>query len=350
MKVDGPLSTGLAQVGEEARQLEALGYDGAFSFEGAHDPFMPLALAATTTKSIELMTAIAIAFVRSPVTLAAASMDLQGLSRGRFILGLGSQVRAHIVNRYSMPWSHPAARMRELILAIRAVWATWQEGQPLNFQGEFYRHTLMTPMFNPGPSPYGVPRIFLAGVGEAMTEVAGEVADGFIVHPFSTQKFLRERTWPALMRGLQRGGRRVDEFEVAWQLIVSPTDRAAPDETADRGVRERIAFYGSTPAYRSVLEVHGWADLQPELRRLSKLGDWEGMTDLITDDVVDVFAVRAHPDELADAIRTRAEGLATRVSLDTRVPTLRVMHSGVADSSGYDLSRLRSTVRALRAS
>jgi probable F420-dependent oxidoreductase len=339
MKVDAPLSADLEHVGEEAQEVESIGYDGAFSFEGAHDPFMPLAIAAERTDHIDLMTAIAIAFVRSPVTFAAIAWDLQKLSHGRFILGLGSQIRAHIVNRFSMPWSHPAARMREMILAIRAVWTTWQEGVPLNFQGEFFRHTLMTPFHNPGPNEFGFPRIFLAGVGKGMTEVAGEVADGFIVHPFSTQKYVQETTWPALQRGLERGGRTAKQFEVAWQLMVSTADPER-QATVDRSLRERVAFYASTPAFRSVLEAHGWGELQPELRRLSKSGEWDAMPELISDEMVDTFAVRSGPDDLADMVMTRTAGLATRVNLDYRRP--------LSVPSSYETQQIHEAVGKLR--
>ncbi|MGH9032194.1 MAG: TIGR03617 family F420-dependent LLM class oxidoreductase, partial [Acidimicrobiia bacterium] len=202
MKVDGVLlSSGLQGVPAVARELEELGYDGAFSAETAHEPFFPLLLAAEHTERLELITGIAVAFARNPMTLANVGYDLQAYSQGRFVLGLGSQIKAHIEKRFSMPWSHPAARMRELILAMRAIWASWNDGDKLDFRGEFYRHTLMTPFFNPGPNPYGVPRVFLAAVGARMTEVAGEVADGILLHGFTTERYVREVTLPALERG-----------------------------------------------------------------------------------------------------------------------------------------------------
>ena len=208
------------------------------------------------------------------MTLAQTAYDLQLASHGRFRLGLGTQIKPHIEKRFSMPWSQPVERMRELVLAIRAIWATWHEGAPLDFRGEFYRHTLMTPFFNPGPSPYGLPSIFLAGVGPQMTEMAGEVADGFIVHPFGTERSLRELTIPALERGAARAGRALADVEVAFPLMAIVADT---DEQLARGrdaMRPRLAFYGSTPAYKVILDVHGWGDLQPELNRLSKTGDW----------------------------------------------------------------------------
>jgi probable F420-dependent oxidoreductase len=271
MKVDAPLlAPHLADAGPAARRLEELGYAGAFSFEGPHDPFFPLLLAAQQTERLELSTAVAIAFARSPMLLANLGYDLQALSQGRFILGLGSQIRPHIEKRFSMPWSKPAARMRELVQAIRTIWRSWNEGQRLEFRGEFYRHTLMTPFFNPGPNPYGNPRIFLAGVGPRMTEVAGEVADGFFTHPFNTPESVRDVTLPALESGLARAGRVRAELEISFQVMVVSGSRDEEIERARTAIRAQIAFYASTPAYRVVLESRGWGDLQPELNRLSK--------------------------------------------------------------------------------
>lgn len=315
MKVDAGLTDNLLAVPSRARQLEALGYDGAFTFEGPHDPFLPLLLAAEHSERLELSTAIAVAFARSPMTLAQTAYDLQIASAGRFALGLGSQIRPHIEKRFSMPWSKPSERMRELVLAIRAIWASWHEGAKLRFEGEFYRHTLMTPFFNPGPNPHGVPRIWLAGVGPAMTEVAGEVADGFLVHPFSTDRFLREITLPALERGLARAGRDRTGFEVSFPLMVvtGETDAELAVSDADRA---RLAFYGSTPEYRRVLDLHGWGDLQPELNRLSKEGRWPEMSKLISDDVVHEFTVRGTPEEIGPRVIARYGDLVDRVSVN----------------------------------
>jgi probable F420-dependent oxidoreductase len=207
--------------------------------------------------------------------------------------------------------------MRELVLAIRAIWASWQEGERLQFRGEFYTHTLMTPFFAPERSPYGLPRIALGGVGPRMTEVAGEVADGFIVHPFTTEQFMRETTLPAIERGLARGGRPREEFEIAFPAMVVAADT---DEALARGrdaMRPRLAFYGSTPAYKIVLETHGWGDLQPELNRLSKAGDWAAMSALITDDIVDTFVTCGPTDEIGARVKTRYGALVQRVSFDT---------------------------------
>jgi probable F420-dependent oxidoreductase len=317
MLVDAPLiSASLSAVPETTRTIEALGYDGVFTFEGPHDPFFPLVLAAEHSERLELTTAIAIAFARSPMNLAHIGWDLQTMSNGRAILGLGSQIKPHIEKRFSMPWSHPAARMRELVLAIRAIWATWQEGTPLKFEGEFYRHTLMTPFFTPAPSKVGTARIFLAGVGDKMTEVAGEVADGFLVHPFSTADFLREHTLPALERGLATSGRSRTDIEIAWPVMVVTGETEADRDSAANVTRAQLAFYGSTPAYKVVLDAHGWGDLHPELNRLSKEGRWDVMASLIDDEMLNTFAVVGPPDEIAPMITARYGSLIDRVAFN----------------------------------
>jgi probable F420-dependent oxidoreductase len=318
MQIDAALTTtDLGAVPAAAAAIEAAGYDGVFTFEGQHDPFFPLLLAAEHTERVQLTTAVAIAFARNAMTLAQTAYDLQLASHGRFRLGLGTQIKPHIEKRFSMPWSQPVDRMRELVLAIRAIWDTWHTGAPLKFEGEFYRHTLMTPFFNPGPSPYGLPSIFLAGVGPRMTEMAGEVADGFIVHPFGTERSLRELTIPAVERGAGRGGRSLADVEIAFPLMAVVADT---DEQLERGreaMRPRLAFYGSTPAYKVILDVHGWGDLQPELNRLSKTGDWATMSSLITDEMVDEFAVQGTPDEIGPKVHARYGDLVQRVSFDT---------------------------------
>ncbi|HEX5614118.1 MAG TPA: TIGR03617 family F420-dependent LLM class oxidoreductase, partial [Acidimicrobiia bacterium] len=292
MKVDGALvNVGLAQVAARARELESTGYDALYTFEGPHDPFFPLLLAAEHTERVELMTAIAIAFARNPMNLAQLGDDLQRASHGRFVLGLGTQVKPHIEKRFSMTWSSPVERMRELVTAVRAIWATWHDRVPLDFRGDHYRHTLMTPFFDPGPSEYGPPRVFLAGVGPRMTEMAGEMADGFIVHPFASEQSLRELTLPALARGRARSALADAAFEVALPALVATGTTDAELESAVQSVRAQLAFYGSTPAYKVVLDVHGWGDLQPELNRLSKEGRWDVMAGLFTDEMVDTFAV-----------------------------------------------------------
>jgi probable F420-dependent oxidoreductase len=315
MKVDGVLMAGgLAGVPTVARELEELGYDGAFSAETAHDPFFPLLLAAEHTERLELVTGIAVAFARNPMTLANIGYDLQSYSQGRFVLGLGSQIKAHIEKRFSMPWSHPAARMRELILAMRAIWACWNDGDKLDFRGEFYRHTLMTPFFNPGPSAYGAPRVFLAAVGERMTEVAGETADGILLHGFTTERYVREVTLPALERGWARAGKQRTDFEVSGPMFVVTGTNEEELERARQGTKQQIAFYGSTPAYRGVLELHGWGDLQGELNRLSKQGDWVTMGDLVTDEILETFAVVAEPEDVPRQLLARYGDVVDRIS------------------------------------
>ena len=314
MKVDGAIGTNLSAVAAEASAAEAAGYAGAWSSETNHDPFLPLVLAAEHTQRLELGTAIAVAFARNPMLLANIGYDLQHFSQGRLLLGLGSQIKPHIEKRFSMPWSHPAPRMRELVLAMRAIWACWQDGTKLDFQGEFYRHTLMTPFFDPGPNPFGVPKIFIAAVGVKMTEVTGEVADGMLVHPFTTERYIREFSMPALERGFVAGGKKRGDFELSLPAFIVTGRTAEEMAAADRAVRKQVAFYGSTPAYRGVLELHGWGDLQPQLNALSKQGDWDGMADLIHDDALDAFAVVAPLDEAAARVRARFDGLVDRLS------------------------------------
>jgi probable F420-dependent oxidoreductase len=241
--------------------------------------------------------------------------DVQLLSHGRLLLGLGSQIKPHIEKRYSMPWSHPAPRMREYVLAMRAIWSCWNEGTPLAFRGEFYRHTLMSPFFNPGPNPYGAPQVYLAAVGELMTEVAGEVADGLLIHPFTTERYIREVTLPALRRGLAKSGRSIEGFPISFSGLVATGESDERLADAITKVRGQIAFYGSTPAYRGVLDLHGWGELQHELNALSKSGDWEKMGELIDDEVLHAFSVVAVPHEVGAIVRTRLNDVVSRFSI-----------------------------------
>jgi probable F420-dependent oxidoreductase len=314
MKIDGGIGFDPDGIAAQAVKAEQSGYDGVWSAETNHDPFLPIAIGAAATENLEFGTGIAVAFARNPMTLAVLANDLQLLTKGRFMLGMGSQIKPHITKRFSMPWSHPAPRMRELILAIRAIWNTWETGEPLAFRGEFYTHTLMTPFFNPGPNPYGNPKILLAAVGELMTEVAGEVGDGFLVHGFSTERYLREVSLPALERGAAKAGKTRMDLTVSYPgfVVTGPDEQSM--EAAAKGVREQIAFYGSTPAYRPVLELHGWGDLQPELNTLSKRGEWVQMGELIDDDILNAFAVVAPLDQVATEVRNRFEGMIDRFS------------------------------------
>jgi len=259
MKVDAPLlATDLGAVGAEARELQRMGHDAAFTFEGPHDPFLPLVLAAEHTSRLELATAVALAFPRSPMQLAYLTHDLQMQSQGRLIVGLGSQVRAHVEKRYGAAWSRPVARMREFVLALRAIWRAWNEQERLDFRGEFYRHTLMTPIFTPDPSPWGPPRVFMAGVGRPMTAAAGEVADGLFIHPLNSPEFIRGTTLPALARGFARAGRTRESFVIAVQALVVTGFTEDEVRQAEMATRLQLAFYGSTPQYRVVFETHGW--------------------------------------------------------------------------------------------
>ena len=314
MKVDGGVANGLDKVPGAARDAEAAGYDGVWTAETAHDPFFPLLLAAEHTQTIELGTGIAVAFARNPMNLANIAHDLQVYSKGRFILGLGSQIKPHITKRFSMEWSQPAARMREMILAIRAIWDCWNNETKLDFRGEFYTHTLMTPFFNPGPNPHGTPKIFLAGVGELMTEVAGETCDGFLCHGFTTERYLREVSIPALERGLDKSGRTLADIEISGPAFVVTGANEEEMTASIQGVRQQIAFYGSTPAYRGVLELHGWGDLQTELNALSKQGEWVTMGELIDDEILNAFAVVAEPEQLGPELHARYGDIVDRIS------------------------------------
>jgi probable F420-dependent oxidoreductase len=313
VKLDATIACDPLTGAELAAALEADGYDGVWSAETQHDPFLPLAAAAVSTKRVTLGTAIATAFTRSPMVTAMTAWDLQRASRGRFVLGLGTQVRAHNVRRFSVPWEAPAPRLRELVEALRHIWGAFQGEHPLRFRGQFYRHDLITPFFDPGPIEWPRPPIWLAAVTPTMYRLAGEIADGVHVHVFHTVRYLREVALPAL------GSRRPDLTLASGIFVVIGGDADA--------VRMQIAFYGSTPTYRPVFEVHGWEGLQEKLHLLMRRGDLAAMTAAIDDDVLTEFAVLADSwDDAARQIRTRYEGLLDRVgvyaigsSVDTQV-------------------------------
>ena len=312
--IDGALTADLAGTGEAARVMESQGFDGLLSFEGAHDPFLPLAVAAQHTTRVRLTTAIAIAFARNPMVCAYLANDLQLLSGGRFVLGLGTQIRPHIEKRFSQPWSRPNARMREFVQAIRAIWRAWETGERLEFRGTYYTHTLMTPFFSPGPNPHGRPGIALAGFGPRMIAVAGEVADGWIVHPLNSPSYVDTVGLPALARGLARSGRQRCDVEISCQTIAMIGSTDAEIAVARMKAKGQIAFYGSTPAYRVLLDHHGWGDLQPELNRLSKQGAWSEMIALVTDDMLDTIGVAGQPAAVGRQLRER-NAWADRTSL-----------------------------------
>ena len=324
VKVDGKLDAWQpAGVIEAARQREELGYDGLWASESAHDPFLPLVLAAEHTRRLELGTAIAVAFARSPMQLAYAAHDLQVHAGGRFMLGLGSQVKAHVERRFSMPWSRPAARMREYVCALRAIWASWNDGARLDFRGDFYSHTLMAPFFSPPPAPGGAPEVLIAAVGPAMTRVAGEVADGMFAHAFTTERYLREVTVPTLQQGLAAAGRDRSRFTLSHLLLAATGSTQEELATATQGIRRQIAFYASTPAYQGVLELHGWQALGEELVALSRsdrADKWDAMVPLVDDEVLDAFAVVGEPDRIGPQILKRFGGVVDRLSFYTAIP------------------------------
>jgi probable F420-dependent oxidoreductase len=299
MKMTGSMTQPLAGIAEEARALEALGADIGATVELGHDPLLQLAIAATATDRMQLMTGIAVAFARSPMTLALAAHDINALSRGRLILGIGSQIKPHIEKRYSMPWSKPAARMREYVMALKAIWNTWYEGTPLDFRGEFYSHTLMTPMFTPPDREYGAPPVFVAAVGPLMTKGVAEVADGVLLHAFTTEEYVRTVTLPALEEGLAKSGRSRADFQVVGAPFMVTGNTEEEFEQVKLAALKQIAFYGSTPAYRGVLESIGYGELQGELNALSKQGRWEEMGRIIDDTLLDKIALVGEPEEIA---------------------------------------------------
>lgn len=318
MRIDTVLGVPPARMAEAARAAEAAGFAAGWTLEMDHEPFLGALAAATATERLEVGTSIAVAFARTPMTLAQAGWDLQAYSGGRFTLGLGSQVKTHIEKRYGMPWSAPAARMRELVLGIRAIWESWQTRGPLNFRGEHYRHTFTSPNFMPDPADlagFGTPPILVAGVGPLMTSVAGEVADGYVAHAFTTERYLDEVTLPRLRAARAAAGRSMDDFTVSASAIVATgatdADLAAATETA----RTRIGFYASTPAYRGVLEAHGWGDVQEPLADLIRAKDWSALGAAVSDEMLREFAVVGRPDEIPGLLRRRYDGRVTRVSL-----------------------------------
>ncbi|MEE2677084.1 MAG: TIGR03617 family F420-dependent LLM class oxidoreductase [Myxococcota bacterium] len=313
MKIDAGLVGELANAATKAQALEAQGFDGLVTAELSTDPFFPLLLAAGSTERVDLMTSIAVAFSRNPMILANIGNDLQAHSGGRFILGIGSQIAPHITRRFSMPWSQPAARMREFILAMQAIWRCWYEGERLDFRGDFYTHTLMTPMFMPNNNPHGAPRVVLAAVGPKMTQVAGEVADGMLVHAFTTARYLQEVTLPALEQGFTAAGRARDGFELCYPAFIVTGKDEKEWEAARTAVTRQLGFYGSTPAYRGVLETHGWGELQSELNTLSKRGEWETMGERITDEILEAFAIVAEPQQVVGVLKSRFGGLVDRL-------------------------------------
>ncbi|HYD47038.1 MAG TPA: TIGR03617 family F420-dependent LLM class oxidoreductase [Terriglobales bacterium] len=315
MKLDtGLFVSELRDVPAAAKAAEAAGFDGLWSVETSHDPFFPLLLAAEHTERIQLGTAIAVAFPRSPMVLAQIGWDLQQLSRGRFILGLGTQVKGHNERRFGVKWEHPGPKLREMIQMIHAIWDCWQENQRPSFTGKFYNFTLMTPFFNPGPIAYPRPKIFIAGVNEYMCRLAGELCDGFHIHPLHSTKYLDEVVLPNLRIGQQRAGRSPDSVERTTSAFVITGNSSDEIEAAKAPVRQQIAFYASTPAYIGVFETHGWGETALRLREKAAKGDWSGMADEITDEMLDVFAVTGRYQDIPARIKKKYTGYLDRVT------------------------------------
>lgn len=305
-----------AEAGPSAKAAQAAGADSWFTAEVGYDPFVACAAAAAAAPGLEIGTAIAVAFARTPMTVAYSANDLQGLTGGKFVLGLGTQIKPHIERRYGMEWSKPAARMEEFIAALHAIWTAWREGTRLDFRGDFYEHTLMTPMFAGTDHGFGPPKIAMAAVGPLMTKVTGRAADLFLAHAFTTETFLRETSLPALYAGIEEAGRSRDDvgINVTSFVITGRTDeeRAATEAM----VRNQLAFYGSTPAYRPVLEAHGWGDLQAELNTMSKQGKWVEMGEILPEEMLEAFAlVVDDPDDVGAAYMERFGDVATRAGL-----------------------------------
>ncbi|WP_168701990.1 TIGR03617 family F420-dependent LLM class oxidoreductase [Gordonia paraffinivorans] len=305
---------GPQQAAERARALRDVGIDGIFTFDGPHDVFSPL-FAAAAVDDVALMTNVAIAFPRNPITVAHQANDLQLLSGGRFTLGLGTQIRPQIEKRFGVPFERPVDRMVEFVAALRAVFDAWNNGTRLNFEGEFYTHRLMTPMFNPGPNPHGVPPIFVGALGPRLTRAVAEHADGLLVMPFTSDAFVRESILPRVDAGLAASGRRREDFAVVPEIIVATGRTEEEFEASVAATRRLLSFYGSTPAYRPVLELHGYGDLQTELNLLSKQGRWAEMAGLVDDRLLELIAAHGSPRDVAATIRARAHGIADDVAV-----------------------------------
>lgn len=308
--VDSP-----AEIAQLSRKAEQFGFDCLWVNETKHDPFVQLALAAANTKEIGIGTSIALAFTRSPMTLAYAAWDLQSLSNGRFTLGLGSQVKGHIERRFGMKWESPAPKMREVVRALRSVWQSWQTGEKLDFNGRFFRLDLMTPFFSPGP--IGQPRIpvYVAGVNAGMCRVAGEVGDGLHVHPLHTVKYLKEVLEPALAKGLARGDRARGELSVAASVFAAVGNSESEIRSVKEAYRDQIAFYGSTRTYRRLMELHGWGDICDRLHELSIKGEWDKMAAEVTDEVLHEFVVEGSWEAMGQNLKSRYGDLVDRVRL-----------------------------------
>ena len=310
----------LSQLGEKLADLQQRGFTGVTTQENRYNPFLPLSVAAVQSDALELRTSVAIAFARSPMASANCAWDLQAASGGRFTLGIGSQVKGHNRRRFSVPWSAPAPRMREYVQALRAIFDCWQNGSTLNYEGEHYQFTLMTPNFMPEPLSCALPRIEIAAVGPAMMKVAAEECDGVMLHGFCTRRYLSEIIVPRFADCLERVGRDRRDFEMSGGgFIATGADDEAVSEMFE-WVRQRIGFYGSTPSYWPVFELHGLQDLGHKLNEMSKQGQWQEMTAEIPDDLVHEFAAVGRFDEIAGAIEKRFGGMVDVVAMPPQTP------------------------------
>ena len=316
MKFDAALlAADLTEIPQLTRQAEAIGFDGIWVSETAHDAFLPLVLAAEHSQRVTLGTGIAVAFPRSPAILAHIAWDLAKYSQGRFVVGLGTQVKAHNERRLGVKWEQPVAKLREVILAMRALWDCWQNGTKLNFRGEFFKLTLMTPFFNPGPHDYPDIPIYISAMNKNMLQLAGELCQGVHLHPLHTARYIKEFALPQLETGLQKRGRQRAEIELCSNVFLTPTDDAGQAKAYEAGVRQQISFYASTPAYRVVMELHGWSDIAERLSRLAARGRWTEMPRLVTDEMLAEFVVSGTWAELPAKIKAKyAGGLLDRVS------------------------------------
>lgn len=311
MKLDASIgfNTNLTDIPSIAKSAESIGFDAIWASEVQHDPFLPLTLIAEHTSRLKFGTAIAIAFARSPMIVAHTAFDLARQSNGRFILGLGTQVKAHIERRFGMPWDAPVPRLREYVQSIRAIWNSWQTGSKLNFRGEHYKLTLMTPFFAPGPIDQPNIPIFIAGVGEPLCKLAGEVADGFHVHPYHTRRYLAEKILPSIEAGLHKADRARGSIEIATQAFVALNDQEIEAQ------RRQVSFYASTPSYRPVLELHGWGSIGDQLGALAARGKWDEMPRLISDAMLEEFVIIGSWNDVADKLRQKYDSLLDRVGL-----------------------------------
>ena len=321
---------------DAARQAAEIGYDGFFTAETQYDPFLPLVLASSTEPGLELGTAIAVAFPRSPMVMAMTAWDLARMSRGRFMLGLGTQIRAHIVRRFSTVWDSPGPRLREYVLSLRAIWESWQSSTPLSYEGDYYKFSLMTPFFNPGPIQHPVIPIYIAGVGPYLSRLAGEVCQGFHIHPFHTVRYLDEVVLPGISSGAKGSGRALGDVERVTTVFVMTGETDSELEQAMGPVRQQISFYASTPSYAPVLEANGW-DFGEKLNAMSKRGEWAEMAAVVPDEVVLTVGVAAPIDRLGEAIKERYGDRVQRVGFYT-----------VGAAVGMDPDAKKEVIRQLR--